>query len=375
VKDSTTHRAVRITAHVSRLTLLLLLLTPVRTHAAQETIAVTGYVANGTPGGAVPTGLPVTLHVLTAIEEAGTYTATVAADGAFRFGGLTLVGGERLIARVVYQGVDYYSEVATFETGQREIALPITIYETTDDPGAVQAAQLHIFLDVEADRLWVTEYHQIGNAGDRTYTGALLFTLPDGALNLHLDGGELGGRFSEREGGFADTYPVPPGRITTEVFFSYELPYQEGMSVERVFYIPVASAALVIPDEGVALEGAGLTPEGRIDTDVGPALSYAAGPLAAGETLTFNVGQAAGEQRGGGAEEIGIGVAVLAVAVVAAYSLWRSPTSRPPPAQARPLVEAVATLDADFEAGLLAEETYRQEREKLKCEIRAQMDQ
>jgi hypothetical protein len=370
VKHSITHHALRFTFHVLRCAFLLLLLAPTPTHAAQETVAVTGHVINGSPGGAVPEGLPVTLHVFTVIEEAGTYTAAVAADGSFRFDGLTLVGGERLIARAIYQGVDYYSEIATFEPGQQEIPLSVTIYDTTDDSGDVQVAKLHIFLDVETDRLWVAEHYQIGNTGDRAYAGTLLFTLPEGALNLRLDGGVLGERFLEREEGFADTRPVPPGPATGEVFFSYELPYQEGMSIERVFRIPVASAALVIPDEGIVLQGAGLTSDGRIDTDMGPALSYAAGPLAAGETLTFSLGKAIGEQKSGGAAEIVVGLTALVVAAGAAYLLWRSPASGPLPARMRPLVEAIAALDTDFEAGQLAEKTYRQERERLGQEIR-----
>jgi hypothetical protein len=145
------------------------------------------------------------------------------------------------------------------------------------------------------------------------------------------------------------------------------------MSIERIFHIPVAFAVLAIPDEGVVLQGVGLTPEGKIDTDMGPALSYAAGPLLAGEALTFGVGEAIREQRSGGAGEIIVGVAALVIAAGSAYLLWRSPTPGPLPALARPLVEAIATLDADFEAGQLAEGTYHQEKEKLKREIRARL--
>jgi pentose-5-phosphate-3-epimerase len=337
--------------------------------AAQETVTITGRVTNGTPGGTVPAGTPVTLHVFTAIEETGTYTTTVAADGDFRFDGLTLVGEERLIARVVYRDVDYTSEVATFEPGQREIHLSVTIYDTADDPGAVQIAQLHVFVDVEEDRLWVAEHYQIGNAGQRTYVGALPFTLPEGALNLRLDGGALGERYLEWAGAFADTRPILPGPVTSEVYFSYELPYQRGMAIAREFHVPVASAALVVTDEGISLEGAALTPEGSIDTDMGPARVYTTGPLVAGEPLAFSLGETVQEQgKGKGrAVEITAGVAALVVAAGLVYLLWRSPVPGPLPVRVRPLVQAIAALDARA----LSEQAYHQERERLVHQIQA----
>jgi pentose-5-phosphate-3-epimerase len=366
VNHPPTHHALRITFHVLRFALLLLLLAPTPTHAAQETVAVTGRVTNGTPGGTVPERMPVTLHVFTAIEEAGTYTTTVAADGAFHFDGLALVGEERLITHVVYQDVDYTSEVAVFEPGQREIPLSITIYDTTDDPGAIQVAQLHVFVEVAGDRLWIAEHYQIGSAGDRTYAGALPFTLPQNALDLRLDD-ELGTRYQERAGGFSDTRPVPPGPVTSEVYYSYELPYQAGMAVERDFLLPVASAALVVTGEGITLEGAQLTPEGSLDTDAGQALVYSAGPLAVGETLAFRLGEAVQERRSGGAGEIAVGLAALVVAAGLVYLLWRPPAPGPVPARVRPLVQALAALDAHA----LPEQAYRRERKKLVRRIQA----
>jgi pentose-5-phosphate-3-epimerase len=366
-----TRHASRFTFHVLRFALLILLPAPTPIHAAQATVAVTGRVANGTPGGAVPAGEPVTLHVFAAIEEIGTYTTTLAAGGAFLFDNLALVGGERLIARVVYRDVGYTSEVAVFEPGQREIPLSVTVYDTTDDPGAVQVAQLHIFVDAAGGRLWVAEHYQVGNAGKRTYTGALPFTLPQNTLGLRFDGGALGERYQEQESGFADTHPVPPGLVTSEVYFSYELPYHAGMSVARDFRLPVASAALVVTGEGITLEGAQLTPEGSLDTDAGPALVYSAGPLAAGETLAFSVGEAARKRGSGGAGEIVVGIAALIVAAGLIYLLWRPPDPGPVPARMRPLVQAIAALDARA----LSKQAYRREREKLTRQIEAAREQ
>jgi hypothetical protein len=348
----------------------------------EEGGAVVGQVTNGTPGATVPADLAVTLHVFSGTQETATYTAPLAADGSFRFEGLTPDEGEAFVARVVYRDVTYLSKFGAFEPGQQELALPVTIYEITEGPAAVLVTRLHVFVNRTEDHLEIAEYYRVGNTGDRTYVGiedpetgrrtTLHLTLPEGATTLQFDDAGLGERFLERESGFADTYPILPGDATVEVFFSYELPYREGQQVERVFDVPVDSIVLVIPEGEGTLEGKGLTPAGVLDTQMGPTLSYTAGPLAAGESLAFSMASRAAEGwRSNEAGESAIGLVSLVAAIVVAYLLWRSPAQVPIPAQARPLVEAIAALDARFEARQVEEGTYHRERSALKQRVRA----
>jgi hypothetical protein len=362
-----------------------------------ETIVVTGGVTNGTAGGAVPPDLPVTLHVFSVVEEMGVYTTTTSANGreagsavgAFRFDQVAVVEQATLIARVVYEDVVYFSDLAAFEPGLQELSLPtVTVYETTENPAGVQITQLHIFTGATGDRLQMSEFHLVGNAGDRTYVGVrdpetdgrvtLTFTLPEGAEALSFDGPGVGERFLAREGGFADTRPVLPGSATGEIFFSYELPYHGGMRVERTFGLPVGSVVLVTPGEGIVLEGSGLKPTGTVDTQMGPALAYTAGPLAAGESWVFAVVgtvPSAGERvpTRNVTGEVSIGLLALGVAGVIIYLLWRSPAAGEPSLEARPLVLQIAALDVDFESGMVEERAYRQERGALKRQLRAML--
>lgn len=386
---------IRDTFHVSRLTLhalgvLGVLLTIAWAPDRQtEPIRVVGEVTNGTSGGIVPADLPVTLRVFTEMEETGVYTTTVGAEGAFTFEGLSVSGGETLVARAAYREVIYTSDFVTLESGQQELSLPLTIYETTEDPAAVSVTQLHLFVSRKADRVQVGEYCLVGNSADRTYLGqadpetgqrtTVGFALPQTAQNLRFDGADLGQRFLAREEGFADTQPISPGEATVELSFSYELSYREGEQLRHSVNVPVKAAVLVVPGEEMALEGEALTPQGTIDTQMGPALSYTAGPLAAGEQLAFQlVRPAAGEQvsaavQGRGrnrANGITIGLATLAAAAVVVYLLWRSPAPGPIPASVRSQVEAIAALDEDFEAGHVPENIYRKRRSSLKRQAR-----
>jgi hypothetical protein len=357
--------------------------------------ALVGRVTNGTAGGAVPAEMEVALHVFSGVEEKGTYTTSLASDGTFRFENLALVEGETLIARVVYEGVEYSTDPATVESAQDELALELTVYKTTQDRSDVQVAQLHLFISRVEDRIRVGEYHLIGNTGDKTYVGqldpesgrslTLSYALPEGAEGLTFDGPGLGERFVEREGGFADGEPIIPGASTVDTLFSYELPFREGMQVERSFDVPVASVVLLLSEGDMSLEGTGITSAGAIDTQMGPAFSYTAGPIVAGESLIFTLldrpqaampsaplsSSAAGSPLvRNAAREISVGLVVLAAAVVVAYFLWQPSAGGAPPRAARPLVEAIAALDADFQAGEVAEKSYQRKRRALKRQLR-----
>lgn len=351
-----------------------------------------GRVTSGTSGGTVPVGLPVALHVFSGAEEIQSFTTTIASDGSFRFANLTPWVGETFVARVAHQGANYFSELGAFEDEQQEIWLPVTVYEATEDPAAVQVTQMHAFLTREGDRLQVEEYYVLGNAADRTYVGreapeagrrsTVDFVLPAGARGLGFGGSGLGERFIVRPGGFSDTRAVPPGAEAVEVFFRYELAFEEGRPIVRVLDVPVASVVLVVLGGDVALSGAGIGQPRALDTAVGPALSYTAGPLAAAEPLEFMLvtgpGLASGLPQSAPARntrlEMSLGLMALAIGMMAATLLWRAPRSAPLPAPARPLVEAITALDAEFEAGRLPEHRYRAERDALKQQIRARLD-
>lgn len=267
------------------------------------------------------------------------------------------------------------------------------------DASAIEVTQLHVFITRSESGLGIGEYYLLSNMGEQTYEGVedpqsgrrvtVSFTLPEGAQGLRFDGPGLGERFVEVEGGFADTEPIPPGMATVEVLFTYELPYREGMQVERSFQVPVTSVVLMVVEEGLALGGGEVVSAGVLDTQMGQALSYTAGPLGVGETLAFSVvvdqspsaifpeTPAAGSPAlaRNPAREAAIGLVAIAVALAVAYLLWRSPAAGPCPAEVRPMVEEIAALDADFVAGRVGEGAYHQKRDALKRRARKMLGQ
>jgi hypothetical protein len=68
-----------------------------------------------------------------------------------------------------------------------------------------------------------------------------------------------------------------------------------------------------------------------------------------------------------------VGIAALAAAGVATYWMWRPPAPGPAPAQLRSQLQAIAALDRDYEAGLVAENQYRKKRRSLKRQLNDQL--
>jgi hypothetical protein len=354
-----------------------------RTPAQTSAGLVAGRVTNGTAGADVPVGLEITLHVFSGMEESVSYTATVSSANTFQFSDVVLEEGQTLVARTVHQGVAYVSEFATVATDQQEIQLPITIYEVTDDSADVAIVQLHLFVSRLGEQLQIGQYCLIGNAGDRTFAGRVgagvdqMVTwqtlLPEGATALTFDGAELGGRYIAVEGGFADTRPLLPGEAGVEASYSFDVPYRESVALEQSFDVPVDAIVLVLLEGDLALEGVGLSQEGQLDTQMGPAASYTAGPLASGEPLAFSVvSRPAGAPSSGQSASstgLALGLAAVAAAGVVVYWMWRPRTPGPVPQEVRSQVQAIVDLDREFESGLLPEAQYRPRRASLKDQI------
>lgn len=279
------------------------------------------------------------------------------------------------------------------------LRLPQDAAPTTDNPAAVVITQLHIFFIRAGDSLQVAENYIISNDGNSTYVGkpepgsdknaTVSFTLPTGASNLRFEGPGLGERFLQRPHGFVDTQPVPPGIGTADIRFSYELPYQEGQQIQRTFSLPVMSVVLLLVGEDMSLTGEGLAGPESIDTQMGPALYYTAGPLVPGQPLVFAItgvavpvvpakptasATAAFSEPSRNADiEVGVGLVAFLAALAVAYLLWRPAAgSLPMPTAVRPLVSAIAALDADFENGRLPQEPYRRKRASLKRQVVAE---
>jgi hypothetical protein len=380
---------------------LLLLAAAASAVLAQDTGTLEGQVVNGTGGGpSIGEGITVTLHVLQGDSEIDTKSTTTDANGSFSFEGLSTATDLEYWPEASYLNVLYSGDTPyQFQAGQATLTATVTVYETTDDPSVVRLDQVHMIAESYDQVLRITEIHLFGNSSDRTYIGrdgaTVSVPLPQDAVGLAFDQDATSGRFTEVDGGFVDSAPVPPGEGTSMVFFSYHLPVSgTEVSLERQFAYSVANLNMLVTQPGLILQTTQLQAQGTEQFQdraygVYVAQSVAAGtPLqmvftvapGASTTSTTPGASASGGQGATGSTASGsqaflrwLGFALAGLAILAgvvyttAYqgsALAAGSTARLAKSpKAQRLLAELADLEDAFESGQIDEAAYESQRQ------------
>jgi mono/diheme cytochrome c family protein len=363
-----------------------------------EAATISGQVTNGT------TGEPLTGEGQAIAQLRGftvdlqitlDMTTTVGTDGRFHFD-LTDVSPEWFFRiGVTYKDIEFGSDFGQISFVQREIELPVTVYEKATDPAAISVNQLHIVAVfgngvIEFSELYVVSNNDqtvfVGPGGDVTQ-GTFEIELPAdaqqptfqrgfGSLDSFLPANEV----IPTDDGWADTLPVRPGGGTLNLLVSYILPYEDGATITHALNYHTTSVNLVIPDAGIQVGTADGWVSGGQQAMGNTAVStYSQSNLPAGSTLRLALtgepsatGSVGSALSGNNTAEllIGGGVILIAAAVaVFAVRRWRGEGYED--MDADELIQALADLDDEYEAGLIDEEEYLQERDDLKAELLA----
>jgi mono/diheme cytochrome c family protein len=348
---------------------------------------IQGTVSNATPSGKVPSGLGVTLKGFDGDVEVVSEQTQLGPSGTFAFEDVEIVPGRLYFVIVEHQGLSYASEVAHLLPAQASLDLPVVIYDATESTADLAIERLHTLFDFSIEgTVRVIELWILTNQGEQTIAPAegIAVTLPQDATDLQFENGLAGQRFLVNETGFADMEPVAPGQGSSELVFSYSLPYDRRLAFEQPVSYPVKAVVLLSPEPGPKLQAEGLQDMGEREISTGVIRSYGLGPVAAGDALRVNLSgrPAASSATGSLPPNLGlaIGLAAVGLALIAAGLLWFRPKREPvAPEEAPPtpdperegLLRAIARLDDEFEAGRLPEAEYRERREALKQSLLA----
>ena len=353
--------------------------------------SIVGTLVNGTAGASSPAHQPLTLYALTQDGSSILFTRTVTSDvgGQFAFDQLDPSPTTMYAIQTQYLKAYYTSDPLTFAHGGVTLTVPITVYETTTDAAAVSVEQMHMFFDFAPGSTTVGQLFIVSNSGDRAYLGAdgtsLHLPLPPGATNVRFQDGELGGKYQTVAGGFADTEAVAPGMGTAQILVSYDLPYDgKKLDVNLPMAYLVKNVNVLVPDPGPKLTSSQLTSAGSRQTQGGNMMNYVGGSLAAGASLALQISGAANTATTGGIPSgstsppwvlIASAALLLAAAGIVAFVWLRQQREaseeevQDPAAQREELLNAIAELDDDFEAGHVVEADYRRQRTELKAEL------
>jgi mono/diheme cytochrome c family protein len=357
--------------------------------------AVTGTVVNG-GGGAVPSGLTVTLHgfdhdttstnTTTGPQEVLTKTATVQADGSYHFDDVEIPQGRIFLAEVTYEGVGFQSDIASVTADTTSVDLsPITLYENTTDLSVLQPSQMHIFFDAANDgTLQVIEVYTLTNSSDKTVivntdgTNIPFIKVPEGAQNVGFDVSQDSAPIVSADNGFA----MPPNEKAYGLILFFNLPYTDSASVTQPIALPIPSAVVLVP-EGIKLKSNQLNDQGMQNFQGTNFEQFNSAALQPGDALEFTLSgkpAAAGSSAAtvDNRQTLLIGAGAFGLVLILA-GVWMFLRDRNRPAEddleaveedefenAEEVMDAIIALDDLHRAQKIPDEAYQARREELK---------
>jgi mono/diheme cytochrome c family protein len=348
-------------------------------------------------GGSLPISTTVTLHGFDNMQTAITQTVGIQSDGTFTFSGVPMPDGRVFLVTTSYQGTTYSSDIATVQSGQNNISLPVTVYSTSTDASILSVDRLHLFFDpLDAQTIQVIELYVISNPGAKTIVPAkegdpvVTFKLPPGATNLQFQDGSLGGRYLQTPDGFGDTVSVRPGSGSYQVLFSFDIPYDKKVDLVQPITLPTNAVVILAPEGTINVKGDQLQDAGSRDVQGAQYHMYNGPAYSPGQELKLTVTAGTGVQglaiAAGSSSSLLVGVGALGVALIVAgaFLFMRNRARVTPPDEqtaaslpatpssegAETVMDAILALDDLYKEGKLPEDAYQQRRAELKARLK-----
>lgn len=354
--------------------------------------SVSGLVMNRSGAGA-PVGATVMLHAFDQMQLVYTATTQINEDSTFSFDGVKIGPGLSFLATIDHGGVVYSSELVSATPQNSEIKLPIELFDTTSDTSILSIDRLHYFFEfLDESTVRVVELYIISNLTDRTVAAptakgpVLNFSLPQEASDLEFQDGEFGDRYVKTEDGFADTTPVRPGSGIYQVLFSYNMPYDRKLVLNRKMPLNTNAIVILVPEDTVKVKSDQIQDAGGRNVQGVQYHMYSGGGLSQNEELSLTVtgrAPAGVETLAVDARNniiIGIGALGIVLILLGVWMYQRNRLGQPretvqagPPAakieKPEDVMDAILALDDLYQEGQLPDEAYLQRRGELKTRL------
>lgn len=300
-------------------------------------------------------------------------------SGRYSFTGLP-VGNAHYAVSTRYLDVDYTSEHLTLQGDTKAQTLQLGVYNKTAEETAIFIEAHHIVVEATPEALNVTEILVFQNTGNETFAPladtrlGLRLSLPPAASQVH----PLSGGIEADARGLLYTPPVPPGPV--QIIYAYSVDRRSSNDLVSKFieYDTDRIQVMTFPSDQT-VTGTGLAQEGiRQIGDKSYLLLNSTAKLTRGMTLDIQFPSLIPWQdimKWGS-----IGLIVLMVIVGVIFGRKMREVSPPAPAMSSSsevseeqededlyeLLQMIADLDDQLEAGAIDQKTYRRRRKDLK---------
>lgn len=393
---------------------LAVMLMPAPRAFAQTPAAATGklegQLVNGTKDAKLTNASTITVTLLSAAANATSVmsqTAKSDADGKFTFANLDATPSTRYLMTAQYFGVDYASDVLTFAPSQTTMTATLTVNETTNDSSVMAVMQNHLVIDVQANVMNVIQIVQVVNTSDRAFVGAgsnvhrptLFLPILSGAQDIQFENPDADATTLRGPEVMTYTMPFVPGM--DQIVYNYIVPFKPP-TYQFSLKIPmdIGKVRVLLSDVNAKIASTQLITPTLFPTQNGQTfLQTTADNVKAGTSVNATFSNLTGSTGGtsttpptgaapatstipGVGDNVLIGGVIIGVAAIAAIGLLVYPLMKRRAAQAAAPTEAeqrlellqeLADLDDEFEAGKIAEAEYKKEREAIKADLRELM--
>jgi hypothetical protein len=366
-------------------------------------IQITGSLEN-LSGAPLPDSPEITLHGYDSMDESYSTTTKALSDGTFVFDHVESIPGRIFVATAAMNGVIYSSEMSSHPSttgtatpeATTNINLPIKIYPISHDVSALSIARLHIYFTFETTgKIQVVEMILLSNP-----TQAIIAPEEGKALfHLDLPADAEAAQFMDTSGtegvtqssqGIDFKKQVMPGDSTSQLIFSFELPYADHLDYSQSLPIKVITSNIMIPTAGITLKGASFKDNGLRTSQGMNFHLYSSDSLETGKPVEFSL---TGKPQSGTSsgldssmDVIFIGGALFVLSLISLGFLLnrqrklnqhtaRLKTLQKDDTDRNALLEAIIALDDLYKAGKLDEKVYTQRRKALKDQLKEVVEQ
>jgi mono/diheme cytochrome c family protein len=331
---------------------------------------------------------------------------------------------------VLYNGLEFNSVFDQISRQNPALELPVTVFETTTDSQVIRIDQLHIIVDFVPGFMRVGQLYSFTNTGTAVYVGptgdavngSVVVVVPANAEDVFFERA-LGGmeqfvpvrELTVSGNEYAYTLPLRPGQGSLNLLVQYVVPYDSSVTLRHPLRYDTQGINMVLPaDDALRLGSEGnWQQQEQAQFGQGTFRTYSGTPRAAGNEFVLSLrgrpslvlgadGQpvAARDQT----VELLLGGAALLLVVAAGAYVWQQRQQAKSGADYEDetleeefdeefeegydeyleeeqregdgfdpaeLLEAIADLDASFEAGEISEKLYTRQRQALKEALKA----
>lgn len=338
---------------------------------------VRGTVKNGS-GGDLPADAEITLYAYDHGQDLFTRTTTLDEMGEFHFDQIALDARALYQVSVEYKGLIYFSEPLAMTDLQAGNEFELIVYDGTQETSALSISSLNLVFYFQTEgQVKVIQQVLVSNSGDLAVVPAqdgqalLRYEIPQEAVNVSFEEGQIGDRYEWVESGFADYRAVLPGEDSYQIIYAFDLNYVRSLEFTRSVEFPTRNVHIFVPQNEVELEGENLALVGEQQLDGVPYRVYQLnGELEAGEKISVRLSGTHPLERSfldqiAGNEFI-IGMVALGVVLgIGGFWLRRAFTAAANGTSDQ-ILDEIVILDELFEKNKISEGIYRQKRERLK---------